>query len=49
MFPSSAEGHIPAVRTYNLSDVYSDLVHFAAQFLVMGGRLVYWVPGVKAE
>ncbi|XP_064382408.1 tRNA (guanine(10)-N2)-methyltransferase homolog [Halichondria panicea] len=47
--PERAEGHIPAVRTYNLSDVYSDLVHFAARFLVMGGRLVYWVPGVKAE
>ena len=49
MSHSSEEGRIPAVRSYNLSEVYSDLVHFAARFLVMGGRLVYWVPGVKAE
>jgi tRNA (guanine10-N2)-methyltransferase len=27
-----------------LEDIISDLVQFAAQYLVPGGRLVYWLP-----
>lgn len=45
----SEETHIPAVREYCLSEVFSDLLDFAARFLVMGGRLVYWLPVIKHE
>ncbi len=42
-------GSSRVVRRYSLAEMYSDLVHFAARYLVRGGRLVYWVPGVRAE
>ena len=45
----SVEDHIPAVRSYKLSDVFTDLLEFAARFLVVGGRLVYWLPQVSTQ
>ena len=38
------EGHIPATCSYKLSEIFSDLVMLAVRYLVVGGRLVYWVP-----
>lgn len=32
-----------------MSEVLSDLLEFAARFLVLGGRLVYWLPTVVDE
>lgn len=43
------EGHVPAVCNYKLSDIFADLLDFAARFLVLGGRLVYWLPLLKHE
>lgn len=45
----SVENYIPAVCSYHLSDLFSDLLDFAAQFLVLGGRLVYWLPVIRDE
>jgi tRNA (guanine10-N2)-methyltransferase len=36
--------HIPQSVPYEVPDVLRDLLVFAAQTLVMGGRLVYWLP-----
>jgi tRNA (guanine10-N2)-methyltransferase len=47
--PENQEGHISAVCSYGLSNVYQDLLDFAAKFLVLGGRLVYWLPVVQHE
>ena len=43
------QGHIPSVRHYQLTDVYNDLLQFAAKFLVLNGKLVYWLPVDKSE
>ena len=40
---------MPEVQTYKLSDLFFDLVKFAARFLVVGGRLVYWMPVILTE
>ena len=41
--------HYPSMCSYNMSDIFSDLVRFAAQTLVLGGHLVYWLPSIKKE
>lgn len=46
---SSKDGHFPEIKAYKLSELYFDLLQFAAKFLVVGGRLVYWLPVVKTE
>eukprot|EP00731_Ephydatia_muelleri_P010653 Em0005g1239a len=38
-----------SMQHYQLSEVLSDLVSFAAKFLVVGGRLVYWLPFFRAN
>eukprot|EP01114_Cavostelium_apophysatum_P019966 TRINITY_DN6577_c0_g1_i1.p1 TRINITY_DN6577_c0_g1~~TRINITY_DN6577_c0_g1_i1.p1 ORF type:complete len:478 (-),score=111.26 TRINITY_DN6577_c0_g1_i1:13-1446(-) len=38
------EGHIPQCVGYEVEDVLSDLLDFAAKRLTVGGRLVYWLP-----
>ena len=43
------EGHIPATCSYKLSEIFTDLVNFAVKYLVVGGRLVYWVPIILNE
>ncbi|KAG8444262.1 hypothetical protein GDO86_009446 [Hymenochirus boettgeri] len=43
------ESHIPANLNYHLSDIFLDLLNFAAEFLVIGGRLVYWLPVYRPE
>jgi tRNA G10 N-methylase Trm11 len=43
------ESYIPAVCSYHLSDLLTDLLDFAARFLVLGGRLVYWLPVIRDE
>lgn len=43
------EGHIPATCDYKLSEMFTDLVKFAVRYLVVGGRLVYWVPIILNE
>lgn len=34
---------------YGRNNVFDDLLNFAAQHLVVGGRLVYWLPVIKEE
>ncbi|KAM4771010.1 tRNA (guanine(10)-N(2))-methyltransferase TRMT11 [Rhinophrynus dorsalis] len=46
MFP---ESHIPVQLNYHLSDIFLDLLNFASEFLVTGGRLVYWLPVYRPE
>ncbi|XP_027704411.1 tRNA (guanine(10)-N2)-methyltransferase homolog isoform X2 [Vombatus ursinus] len=38
------QSHIPVSFNYHLSDMFIDLLNFAAETLVLGGRLVYWLP-----
>ena len=42
--PCSDLPHIPQSVPYDVPEVLRDLLVFAAQTLVMGGRLVYWLP-----
>ncbi|XP_013858819.1 tRNA (guanine(10)-N(2))-methyltransferase TRMT11 [Austrofundulus limnaeus] len=44
-----AESHVPVSQVYHLSDILSDLLNFSAHHLLMGGRLVYWLPVYKPE
>lgn len=44
MFFNSLNPHIPQCVPYAIEDVLVDLVVFAAQTLLVGGRLVYWLP-----
>lgn len=41
---TEADQHYPSTSPYNLSNLYADLLNFAAQHLVSGGRLVCWMP-----
>ena len=34
---------------YALSDIFKDLLNFAATFLRLHGRIVYWLPVVRQE
>ncbi|XP_037533038.1 tRNA (guanine(10)-N2)-methyltransferase homolog [Nematolebias whitei] len=43
------ESHVPVSQVYNLSDIFSDLLNFSAHRLLMGGRLVYWLPVYRPE
>ncbi|CAG5133308.1 unnamed protein product [Candidula unifasciata] len=36
--------HYPQKTNYQLGDIFKDLLNFAAKFLCIGGRLVYWLP-----
>uniref|UniRef100_A0A5S6R2U9 tRNA (guanine(10)-N(2))-methyltransferase TRMT11 n=1 Tax=Trichuris muris TaxID=70415 RepID=A0A5S6R2U9_TRIMR len=36
--------HFPSKIKYNLLDILLDLLNFAATYLKIGGRLVYWFP-----
>ncbi|BFZ11293.1 hypothetical protein BsWGS_14331 [Bradybaena similaris] len=46
--PEQAEdygaAHYPQKTNYQLGDIFKDLLNFAAKFLQVGGRLVYWLP-----
>ncbi|XP_077990460.1 tRNA (guanine(10)-N(2))-methyltransferase TRMT11-like [Glandiceps talaboti] len=42
-------GHIPSRVGYHLADIFTDLLNFAACYLRLGGRLVYWLPVSRAE
>ncbi|KAK8729830.1 hypothetical protein OTU49_008346 [Cherax quadricarinatus] len=41
--------HFPSKITYSLSDVFRDLINFAATHLVIGGRLVFWLPVIRED
>uniref|UniRef100_A0AAX7U5R4 tRNA (guanine(10)-N(2))-methyltransferase TRMT11 n=1 Tax=Astatotilapia calliptera TaxID=8154 RepID=A0AAX7U5R4_ASTCA len=43
------ESHVPVSQAYHLSDIFTDLLNFSAHHLVMGGRLVYWLPVYRPE
>lgn len=43
------ESHVPVSQAYHLSDMFSDLLNFSARHLVLGGRLVYWLPVYRPE
>ncbi|XP_022609203.1 tRNA (guanine(10)-N2)-methyltransferase homolog isoform X3 [Seriola dumerili] len=44
-----AESHVPVTQAYHLSDIFTDLLNFSAHHLVLGGRLVYWLPVYRPE
>ena len=46
-FDSSRDEHIPAKRLHTLSSIILDLLEFSFKYLVVGGRLVYWLPVYK--
>ncbi|XP_063407335.1 tRNA (guanine(10)-N2)-methyltransferase homolog [Mytilus trossulus] len=37
-------GHIPQRVEYQMADIFKDLLNFAARFLNMNGRVVFWFP-----
>ncbi|RKP39330.1 S-adenosyl-L-methionine-dependent methyltransferase [Dimargaris cristalligena] len=41
--------YYPPTVPYEMSEVLTDLLEFAARHLVVGGRLVYWLPTVVDE
>ncbi|KAJ1967637.1 hypothetical protein IWQ62_001731 [Dispira parvispora] len=41
--------YYPPTVPYEMSEVITDLLEFAARFLVLHGRLVYWLPTVVDE
>ncbi|CAH1774475.1 unnamed protein product [Owenia fusiformis] len=43
------EKYIPPKVQYGLSDIYKDLLNFAAKYLVLNGRLVYWLPIIRTD
>ncbi|KAI9486781.1 MAG: S-adenosyl-L-methionine-dependent methyltransferase [Benjaminiella poitrasii] len=43
------EDYYPPTKPYEMSEVLIDLLNFAAKNLVVGGRLVYWLPTVVDE
>ena len=45
----NGELRYPQTVNYEMQDVISDLVQFAATYLVPGGRLVYWLPTMNDE
>ncbi|XP_071892137.1 tRNA (guanine(10)-N(2))-methyltransferase homolog isoform X4 [Anas platyrhynchos] len=45
----STENPVFISSSYHLSDIFFDLLKFAAEYLVMGGRLVYWLPIYRPE
>ena len=40
----NGEMRYPTTIAYQLDEVIGDLLSYAADFLVIGGRLVYWLP-----
>ena len=46
---NSREDYYPPTKPYEMSEVVSDLLNFAAKHLRIGGRLVYWLPTVVDE
>ena len=44
---SSRDEHMPAKRLHTLSSIIVDLLEFSFKYLVVGGRLVYWLPVYK--
>ncbi|XP_034031234.1 tRNA (guanine(10)-N2)-methyltransferase homolog [Thalassophryne amazonica] len=43
------ESHVPVSQEYHLSNMFMDLLQFSAYHLLMGGRLVYWLPVFRPE
>ncbi|XP_031619867.1 tRNA (guanine(10)-N2)-methyltransferase homolog [Contarinia nasturtii] len=41
--------HYPSTSPYQLSNLYKDLLDFAAKHLRIGGRLVCWIPIYKSD
>ncbi|XP_074656260.1 tRNA (guanine(10)-N(2))-methyltransferase TRMT11-like isoform X2 [Tubulanus polymorphus] len=41
--------HVPSKKKYLMSDIFKDLLNFAAKHLKLGGRLVYWLPIHRPE
>ena len=43
------DDHFPDKVSYNLTDVFKDLLSFSFKHLKIGGRLVFWFPVAKEE
>ena len=41
------DNHIPEKIAYSLHHLLADLLNFSARSLVVGGRLVYWLPVIR--
>ena len=41
------EDHYPSKMQYALGDIYRDLLNFAADKLIMNGKLVFWIPIIR--
>lgn len=45
--PTSDQPHFPSTSSYDLRELYADLLRFAVAHLKLGGRLVCWIPIFK--
>ena len=45
----NGEKRYPNMVAYELSNILSDLVYFASEYLVLGGRLVFWMPTLNEQ
>jgi len=43
------QNHIPSRKEYNLQELCTDLLRYSAVQLVLGGRLVYWLPVYNSD
>lgn len=43
------DGHIPSKITYSLQNIIKDLLNLCAFCLILGGRLVYWLPVFRED
>ncbi|CAH1762975.1 9832_t:CDS:10 [Entrophospora sp. SA101] len=43
------QDYYPPTKPYEMSQLLIDLLEFSAKYLVVGGRLVYWLPNVVDE
>ncbi len=47
ILPEHKDSHIAQKVNYSVDQVLSDLLHFAAERLVLRGRLVFWLPSTN--
>lgn len=45
--PIESVPHYPSKSEYDLSNLFADLLQFAAERLTMGSRLVCWIPIIR--
>lgn len=48
-YKSNGERRYPAMVAYEMSELVTDLIKFASAYLMVKGRLVFWLPTLNEE